>query len=199
MADIKKPEGKPKPEMDAKVTRRRFLRDCARGAGLVGLGGVTGLVAGRADADKTVWQIDPHKCVSCGNCATNCVLDVSAVKCFHAYAVCGYCQLCSAFFETGANELNSGAENQLCPVGAIARTYVEDPYYEYVIDESICLGCGKCVKGCNAFGNGSLFLQVRQDLCVGCNDCSIAAACPSGAIARVSAKEPYILVDADLT
>jgi len=51
------------------------------------------------------------------------------------------------------------------PDGAIKRAYVEDPYFEYTIDERLCIGCGKCVKGCNAFGNGSLQLQVRHDRC----------------------------------
>ena len=92
-----------------------------------------------------------------------------------------------------AKEINTGAENELCPTGAIKRTFIEDPYYEYTIDESLCNGCGKCVKGCNAFGNGSLFLQVRHDRCVNCNECSIGVACPSGAYKRVSVDEPYLL------
>jgi electron transport complex protein RnfB len=79
------------------------------------------------------------------------------------------------------------------PTGAIKRTFVEDPYYEYTIDKTLCIGCGKCVKGCNAFGNGSLFLQVQHDRCLNCNECSIAAACPSQAYSRVPVDKPYIL------
>ena len=92
-------------------------------------------------------------------------------------------------------ELDTGAENQLCPTGAIQRTFVEDPYYEYKIDEKMCIGCAKCVEGCNRFGNGSLFLQIRHDRCVNCNECAIAAACPSGAYVRVPADTPYLLKD----
>src|SRR6185436_15728344 len=77
-----------------------------------------------------------------------------------------------------------GAENQLCPTAAIKRTYVEDPYYEYTIDEQLCIGCAKCVEGCNRFGNGSLFLQIRHDRCVNCNECSIARVCPGDAFRR---------------
>jgi len=77
-----------------------------------------------------------------------------------------------------ANELNTGAENQQCPTGAIKRHFVEDPYYQYTIDEELCIGCGICVKGCASFGNGSLFLQVRHDRCVNCNDCSIRPSLP---------------------
>jgi electron transport complex protein RnfB len=139
------------------------------------------------------WQIDPNKCIACGNCATYCVLKDSAVKCVKVYPICGYCRICFGFFGPEPLEINEGAENQLCPTGAIKRTYIEEPYYEYTIDESLCIGCGKCVKGCNTFGNGSLFLQVRHDRCLNCNNCSIAAACPSGAYVRVPAESPYLL------
>lgn len=178
------------------ITRREFLALGLRGAG--GLLGATtiGLLAARAVRGETVWQIDPSKCIQCGNCATACVLKPSAVKCVHAFAQCGYCELCFGFFQTEPtqpNSLTTAAENQQCPLGAIKRSYVEDPYYQYVIDEKLCIGCGRCVKGCNHFGNGSLFLQVRHDRCVHCNQCSIATACPAQAYTRVPANKPYLL------
>lgn len=176
-----------------KLSRRDVLRQSARAGGLLGLGGMIGSLASRGQGAETVWQLDPYKCISCGKCATECVLEDSAVKCVHAYAMCGYCELCTGFFTPDPPALNEGAENQLCPTGAILRTFIEDPYYEYSIDESLCIGCGKCVKGCNAFGNGSLFLQVRHDRCVNCNACAIASACPAQAFARVPAGEPYLL------
>ena len=179
---------------EERITRRKFVSDGLRTAGLVGVaGGVAALAAGRARGGDTVWQIDPYKCNQCGNCATYCVLTPSAVKCVHAYAMCGYCELCTGYFPPDAAALNTAAENQLCPTGAIKRSFVEDPYYQYVIDEPLCIGCGKCVKGCEAFGNGSLFLQVRHDRCVNCNQCSIATACPSDAYRRVPADQPYII------
>jgi len=107
--------------------------------------------------------------------------------------MCGYCELCTGYFEAEPAALNSGAENLLCPTGAIIRNKIEDPYHEYIIDEPLCIGCGKCVKGCSAFGNGSLFLQVRHDRCLNCNECSIAKSCPSGAFRRVPANQPYLL------
>ncbi len=181
------PEGKPK------LDRRAFVADSLRFAGAIGLAGGAGFLAGRrGEPERTVWQIDPAKCVACGNCATYCVLDDSAVKCVHSFSMCGYCQLCTGYFEPNPNALNSGAENQLCPTGAILRGFVEEPYYEYIIDEPLCIGCGKCVKGCNTFGNGSLHLQVRHDRCVNCNQCSIANVCPSQAIVRVSSAQPYL-------
>ena len=68
-----------------------------------------------------VWQIDPYKCIACGNCATHCVLEDSAVKCMHVHAICGYCRICFGFFDPEPFELTEGAENQICPTGAIER------------------------------------------------------------------------------
>ena len=175
------------------VTRRRFLRKGVWGACLAGLGGAACFLGGKSRKTDTVWQIDPEKCVACDNCALYCVLEESAVKCVHAYAVCGYCKICFGFFGPEPFDITEAAENQLCPTGAIERTFIEDPYYEHTINESLCIGCGKCVKGCNTFGNGSLFLQVRHDRCLNCNECSIAVACPSDAFKRVPADKPYLL------
>ena len=141
---------------------------------------------------RFVWQIDPTKCTQCGRCATECVINPSAVKCVHAFKMCGYCKLCFGYFQPGAAKLDEGAENQLCPTGAIDRRFIEEPYFQYEIEEDLCIGCAKCVKGCNAFGNGSLFLQVRHDICLNCNECAIAKACPSMAFKRVPSDTPYI-------
>jgi len=175
------------------INRRHFLRDGFWGACMVSLGAVAGFLGPKYKKKDTVWQIDPHTCVACGNCATYCVLEESAVKCVKVFAICGYCDFCSGYHEPGAVALDTAAENQLCPTGAMKREFIEDPYYEYTIDEKLCIGCGKCVKGCAAFGNGALFLQVRHDRCLNCNECSIAAACPSGAFQRVPADKPYLL------
>jgi len=182
------------------LDRRSFVKALVRTGGAIGLGAgsVALALSGRSTGDagpyqETVWQLDPNKCIACGNCATYCVLDESAVKCMHNFKMCGYCDLCTGYFEPEPNSRNSAAENQLCPTGAIIRTFVEDPYYEYTIDRPLCIGCGKCVKGCNAFGNGSLYMQVCHDRCVGCNECAIGAACPSEAFRRVPASDPYLL------
>jgi len=175
------------------VNRRKFMRDGLRIVGACGLVGGAGLVAVRkGDLGNMVWQIDPNVCIACGKCVTSCVLDESAVKCFHNFQMCGYCELCTGYFEPEPNDLNSGAENQLCPTGAISRQFVEEPYYEYKINHELCIGCGKCVEGCSTFGNGSLYLQVSQDICLNCNECAIAVQCPSRAFRRVSGEEPYI-------
>jgi len=167
-------------------------RDFIRAAAVVAAGGGA-WVATRSGAERTVWQIDPAKCQQCGRCATSCVLSPSAVKCVHSFEICGYCDLCSGYLLPGAKVRDSGAENELCPVGALRRTYIEPPFYQYTIDEDLCIGCGKCVKGCGQFGNGSLYLQVKRDLCANCNECAIARDCPSGAFLRVGADGGYLL------
>jgi len=174
------------------ISRRKFINTASRlGLGLV-VGGIAGKLLYNAVSHDTVWQLDPSKCVHCEQCATHCVLTPSAVKCVHVYNMCGYCDLCGGYFKPEAKELTTGAENQLCPTGAIKRTYVEEPFFEYVIDEELCIGCALCVAGCHAFGNGSLQLQVVHNICVNCNQCAIALACPSDAFRQVPANEPSI-------
>jgi Na+-translocating ferredoxin:NAD+ oxidoreductase subunit B len=143
-----------------------------------------------------VWQIDPDRCIACGRCQINCVLDLSAVKAVNCFALCGYCDNCTGYFPTKDYALNTGAENQLCPTGAITRKFIEKkagvPYFEYTIDERLCIACGKCVVGCRLM-NGSLSLQVRHDRCLNCNECSIAVACPADAFRRVPATAPRLV------
>jgi electron transport complex protein RnfB len=179
-------------EGEKKITRRECVAEGVRLGGLALTCGALGALATRSEG-STVWQIDPLKCTACGRCATECVLTPSAVKCVHAHDMCGYCKLCFGLLRDKRTGNVAVAENNRCPTDAIKRRFVEDPYYEMVIDEELCIGCAKCVKGCTAFGNGSLLLQIRHDRCVNCNECSIARVCPSGAIRRVPAARPYIL------
>ena len=176
-----------------KLNRREFLENGIRAAILLGIGGLAVFTVKKTISGQTVWQLDPAKCIQCGRCATNCVLAQSAVRCTHAYAMCGYCDLCGGYFKPGTKTLNTAAENQLCPTNAIKRKYIEDPFFEYTIDEPLCIGCAKCVKGCSAFGNGSLQLEVRQNICVHCNQCSIARSCPADAFSQVPSAKPYLL------
>ena len=153
-------------------------------------------LARTAAAARLVWQIDPDKCIACDRCQTHCVLDISAVKSVQCFALCGYCDVCTGYFPTKDFVLETGAENQLCPTGAIVRRFIEEKggerFFEYTIDESLCIGCGKCVLGCRLM-NGSLYLQVRHDRCLNCNECSIAVACPTQALRRVPVGSPNLL------
>ena len=172
------------------------MKRCATLAATGVVAGV-GVTLGKKSFDDEesdmMWQIDHEKCIQCGRCETDCVLPISAVKCFHANKVCGYCDLCGGFYRSGVKDLNTAAENMICPTGAIARKFVEEPYFEYTIDESLCNGCGKCVKGCSSFGNGSLYLQIQQDLCLNCNECNISTVCVADAIKRVPVSQAYKL------
>ncbi len=161
--------------LEKKSGRREFIRAAAAAA----LGGGVWLAA-TPSAETTVWQIDPSKCVQCGQCTTHCVMNPSAVKCVHATRICGYCDLCSGFLQPGSPKLDTGAENELCPTAAITRTFVEDPYFASKIDEERCVGCGKCVKGCGKFGN----------------ECAIARQCPAQAIHRVPLSRAYYIKEA---
>jgi len=182
----------------SKVTpeeRRKFLRTSGRilaGGTILTLFGFS-YKKSMAKGAEYFWQIDPQKCTFCGRCETDCVLPTSAVKCVHAVKVCGYCDLCGGYYRANVKELNTAAENLMCPTGAIYRKFIEEPYFEYSVNEELCNACGKCAKGCNSFGNGSLYLQIKQDLCKGCNECTIAKACPSNAIKRVSIASAYDL------
>ena len=175
------------------ISRRHFLTQVGRGPSIVAIGSVAGFTLDQMLGKHKVWQIDPEKCTQCGRCADYCVLPISAVKCYHAHEMCGYCDLCGGYLKPESKSINTGAENQLCPTGAIKRSFVEDPYYEYTIDEKLCIGCAKCVKGCSSFGNGSLYLQIDRKICTDCNLCSIARLCPADAIIQVSVNKPYRL------
>ncbi len=179
----------------SEISRREFVTKLGRGVSACAVGGLGGVLLAQASSEpeEYVWQIDPFKCVQCGQCQTMCVLDQSAVRCVHDFPMCGYCRFCFGFFRDDALKLDEAAENQACPTAAITRTFVEQPYYQYTIDKDLCIGCAKCVKGCNQFGNGSLYLQVQQDICVNCSECRIAVACPSDAFVRLPADQAYFV------
>ena len=171
------------------ISRRQFIVRLLAAMGTVG-----GLTLRKTPAiSGHWWQLDPNKCIQCGKCTTECVLTPSAVKCVHQFEKCGYCDLCSGYFIQNATKLDTGAENQLCPTNALRRKFIEEPYFEYTVDEALCTGCGKCVAQCAAFGNGSLVLQVKHDLCVKCNQCAIAVACPALAFQRVLPHSSYLI------
>jgi electron transport complex protein RnfB len=191
-----------------KYTRREVLGHAARGAALVGLVGTGGILF--LKANKThAWQIDVDKCVNskvgawgvdvCEACATDCVLTLSAVRAVNDYSACGRCYICPAYFKiTSATGPDGLPSEKVCPRDAIKREAIgwidpDDPannFYEYTIDELKCNGCGRCVMECKEpAGLSSIKLEVRHNVCLDCNRCSIAQACPEEAYER---REPSV-------
>ncbi len=184
-----------KDEKNKYESRREFVKKAGKVIAIAPVIALPLLLITKTTAKGYVWQIDPFKCTTCGNCKTSCVLTPSASKCVHSHELCGYCDLCGGYLKEGAKTITTSAEVQMCPTSAIKRKFIEEPFFEYNIDEDLCDGCAKCVKGCKDFGNGSLYMQIKQDLCVNCNDCSIARNCPSNAVSRVSSDFQYIPKD----
>jgi electron transport complex protein RnfB len=183
------------------LTRRDVIGRVVRGSVLLGLGSTAGFLIRKADG-QIVWQVDASRCVNsrlgeagaevCTLCTSECVVNQSAVRAVNNFKECGRCYICPAYYNIKSAVDEKGLPSEkLCPRDAIERKpigYVdpEDPannFYEYIIDEQKCDGCGLCVKGCREpLGLGSIILKVRHDLCVGCNRCAISTACPKDAI-----------------
>jgi Na+-translocating ferredoxin:NAD+ oxidoreductase subunit B len=180
--------------MSEKTNRRQFIDRSLRIAGFVGIGGAAAVLSHRA-ARSDVFQVDPSLCAACDLCRTSCVLSLSAVKAVNEFTKCGYCQLCPAYYDVTSQPDEMGLPTgKTCPQDALKRKVVgkvdkDDPnnnYYEYEIDETLCDGCGKCVKACKPpAGNGSLHLQIRYSRCHECDACAIERVCPQSAIVRV--------------
>jgi len=180
-----------------KLTRRQAMR----GAAVTGLGVTAGFLVHKAEG-QVVWQIDASRCVNsklgevnvkvCDLCVKECVVTQSAVRAVNEFSKCGRCCVCPAYYNVKSAVGKDGLPSEkLCPRDAIARKPIgevdpNDPannFYEYVIDEVKCDGCGKCVMACKEpAGLGSIVLRVRHDLCVSCNNCAISTACPKDAI-----------------
>ena len=194
--------------MSEDVTRRDVLTKAVRGTVVLALGGAAGFLVRKAHA-QVVWQIDAAKCVNsrlgevgveaCNLCTTECVVALSAVRAVNEYSRCGRCNICPAYFNiTSAVDEKGLPSEKLCPRDAITRTAIgridpEDPannFYEYVIDEAKCDGCGKCVMKCKEpLGLGSIVLRVRYDRCLNCNRCAIAKACPKEAFMQIAVEQ----------
>lgn len=194
--------------MSNNSTRRGALGTLARGTVLAGMAGSALFLAKKANG-QLVWQVNASKCLNsrlgevgveaCTLCTTECVVSLSAVRAVNEYSKCGRCNICPAYFDIKSAVNEQGLPSQkLCPRDAIERKPIgkidpEDPannFYEYVIDEAKCDGCGRCVMQCKEpLGLGSITLKVRYNMCVDCNHCAISTACPKDAISQVSRQE----------
>lgn len=179
--------------------RRKFLVKAGQAACACLLGGTTWRVffsPKNPDAEfdqprtRYAWQINPDKCTFCGKCATACVRKPSAVKAVNDQKKCSFCVVCYGHIidqDIDSSKIDSHGK-RVCPNDAVSRRHYSggpDGCFIYTIDDKRCIGCGKCAKRCNGYGTKSMFLLIRPDLCLGCNECAIADACPSHAIERV--------------
>jgi Na+-translocating ferredoxin:NAD+ oxidoreductase subunit B len=193
--------------MSDSVSRRELFGKVARGAVLAGMGGAALFLTKKANGE-IVWQVDASKCVNsrlgevgveaCNLCTSECVVSLSAVRAVNEHSKCGRCNICPAYFDiTSAVDERGLPSQKLCPRDAIARKPIgkadpEDPannFYDYVIDEEKCDGCGRCVMKCKEpLGLGSITLKVRYNKCLDCNRCAISLNCPKDAVTQVPKK-----------
>jgi electron transport complex protein RnfB len=189
---------------DKPVSRRELLAKVSRGTALAAIGGTALFLVQKANGD-IVWQVNASRCVNsrlgdtgveaCTLCTTECVVSLSAVRAVNEYSKCGRCNICPAYFDITSAVTAQGLPSQkLCPRDAITRqpigkTDPEDPannFYDYIIDENKCDGCGRCVMKCKEpLGLGSITLKIRYNKCVDCNHCAISLACPKDAVSQV--------------
>lgn len=194
--------------MSKDTTRRELLGQVARGTVLAGMGGAAFFLATKANG-QLVWQVNASKCLNsklgeadvevCTLCTSECVVALSAVRAVNEYVKCGRCSICPAYYDITSAVGDQGLPSQkLCPRDAIERKPIgkvdpEDPannFYEYIIDELKCDGCGRCVLKCKEpLGLGSITLKVRYNKCLDCNRCAISIACPKDALSLVTKTE----------
>lgn len=179
-------------------SRRQFLMKAGHATGLSLLTGAAVRVFSPPAPDaefiaqprRFAWQIDPEKCRYCGLCETACVRKPSAAKAVNDPKKCSNCVVCYGHI-TNKNIASDQIESfgkRVCPHDAVRRKNFSgglDGMFLYSHDHARCTGCAECVKRCNTEGTGSMFMIIRPDLCLGCNECSIAVACPHDAIERI--------------
>ncbi|MCX7935061.1 MAG: hypothetical protein N3A66_07355 [Planctomycetota bacterium] len=182
------------------LTRRQLLIRAGRAIAAAALAVVTGHVLRRALfssqdgslALRKIWQIDPDRCAFCELCARACVQKPSAVKAYNDQTLCSNCVVCYghiANWNAASDQID--IQPTICPQQALRRRPLAggaEGYFLYEVIPERCNGCGRCAKECNRYGSRSLFLFIRPDLCLGCNECAIARVCPTKAIAPVFAR-----------
>jgi electron transport complex protein RnfB len=183
------------PNDPSNIDRREFLRRTAQAVCAIALAGTafrifrtaTEPAPGASPLPRHAWRIDPERCTHCGTCATACVRKPSAVKAVNDQKKCSFCVVCYGHISNQhiESERIDREGVRICPRNAVKRRNYsggKDGYFIYSIDDQKCIGCAQCVKECNDKGTKSMFLLIRPDLCLGCNQCLIALKCPAQAV-----------------
>ncbi|MDH3982094.1 MAG: hypothetical protein OES84_04245 [Kiritimatiellaceae bacterium] len=183
-------------------SRRNFIRISGHVAGGLGLTALAARIFSPPAEDaefipqnrRFAWQINPDKCRNCNACEIACVRKPSAAKALNDPKKCSNCVVCYGHIKNKhieSDKIDSHGE-RICPYNAVLRKNFcggIDGMYLYSHNHAKCTGCAKCVKKCNEEGTGSMFMVIRPDLCLGCNECAIAVACPHDAVERIP-REP---------
>jgi electron transport complex protein RnfB len=169
------------------ISRRKILFTAAKALGPVLLGGSSLVSLLHCAARGHAWRIDPSQCIACGKCGTTCVLGTSAVRCVPVSVSNPQDTNCGACYQPRARQRSDDAENRICPTNALRRIELGSGGCAYSVDRKLCNGCGACVRQDRKSGDGSLVLEVQQDLCMHCNECAIARQCPKNAWIRMPA------------
>lgn len=179
------------------LNRRKFITNAGRAVCGLALGGlVYRVVSSQVNTDdpgpltRHAWQINLDKCTACGKCQTLCVRKPSAVKAVNDQKKCSFCVVCYGHItETRMDSDKIMSEGtRVCHTDAVIRKEYsggKDGYFVYTIDDNKCDACCKCVEYCSKRGTKSMFLIIRPDLCLNCNNCNIATYCPEKAVEKV--------------
>ena len=84
-------------------------------------------------------------------------------------SICNCCRCCCA----------NGVDNMIAPI-TNATNFLS------VVNDDLCIGCGKCVKECHTYAaylNDDKKARRKEDLCIGCGVC--AHFCPQNAISMI--------------
>lgn len=179
------------------LNRRKFIINAGRVVFGLAIGSLVYRVTGSFLHDEEAgpvtrhaWQINTDKCTACGQCKDLCVRTPSAVKAVNDQKKCSFCVVCYGHISDKnipSDKIMSEGK-RVCPQDAVIRKEYaggKDGYYIYEIDDDKCDGCCKCAEACIKKGTKSMFMIIRPDLCINCNDCNIATHCPDKAVDKV--------------
>ena len=194
--------------MNREYTRREFMKMTAKGLAGVSLSGSMLSLLGCTLAQAEQVQLypnaefllvfNPARCTGCQRCEANCTLanDGVAQPYMSRIHVRDYAQfggkVTADYLEKDGifgnwsipAETCRQCKDAPCMVGCPVKAISPDPRTgARVVDESVCVGCGMCVKNC-PWSMPRLRLDTgKSTKCVNCGAC--AAGCPTSALKMI--------------